>query len=180
MHLIICDIDGTVSDFTERSKLLGTSDGSKGDQKNWDLFISSEETYKDPVCKGAKEGLDAFIRVGAEIVFLTGRNAGLLDVTVKWFKDNLGMNLVLNKNLYMRPKDNLDSASVFKKKALYQIFSDYGVFESDTVTAIDDDPYTLTYVYPNMGFNIILKAPECWSVLFPVTENLPEEKAWRK
>lgn len=172
--LAILDVDGTLSDFRHREHLATSGDGkTPPDQKAWDLFISPEMLYKDPPYPNCKEILSKLGRTH-DLVYLTGRNIGLADVTQKWILAKLGYLTILGINLFMRPLNSLDKPTDYKRKQIKEILR----VPYHSILAFDDDKY-MHPVYQEFGA-MTFKAPDCWNVMFPEVGKLPPEKAWRK
>ncbi len=177
--LAIIDIDVTIADPGHREHFIN---GPKS-QANWDAFIHPQHVAQDPAVPGAREAISKLIRAGYNIVFLTGRNEGLAEVTQEWLIDKIGVNTYLgNKpgnrpgySLLMRPKGNQETATIFKGRVMKQIMR--GRKELATL-AFDDDPY-MWPIYTKHGC-VAFKAPDCWASLFPEASDLPVEVSWRK
>jgi predicted secreted acid phosphatase len=165
--LITLDIDSTIADGSHREHFLAE------EPPNWDAFIAPDEMAKDAIIPGAKAGVDYFRNINAPIVFVTGRNEGLRDITTKWILDNFGI-VATPRNLLMRPLGNADKPSDVKRRLLDKLVYDY----PGTWLSIDDDIY-MADVFRDFGA-IHLKAPECWALINPSGEGLPEEAFWRK
>lgn len=172
-NLALIDIDGTLSDFRHREHLVKTSD-VKPDQKAWDLFIHPDMLYKDPAYPNCEKVL-RYLGQTHDLIFLTGRNQGLKDITIKWLWDKMGFIAILDVNLFMRPIGNADAPTVYKTKQIEKIINGYNY---PSTLAFDDDSY-MHPVY--LKFKAItFKAPDCWNVMLPDPGKLPPEKAWRK
>ncbi len=177
--LAIIDIDVTIADLSHREHLV---QGPKK-QQNWDAFIHPQAVAKDPAVPGAREAIHKLIRAGYDLVFLTGRNDGLADVTQEWLINKMGVETYMGKKksndrgyqLLMRPKGNQETATIYKGRLMKQIMR--GRKDAATL-AFDDDAYMWS-IYAKHGC-VVFKAPDCWASLFPESEALPTEVAWRK
>ncbi len=169
--LAIIDIDVTLADPAHREHLI----------PDWQAFVHPDVVQHDTPVDLAFQGIHKLLRVGFDIVFLTGRNQGLAEVTQKWLTKHMGVWTHLQGfkgigyELIMRPEGNQDTPSAYKRQALAQLL---GPYAWDVVLALDDDKY-MWEVYEEFGC-IPMKAPECWAVLFPEAADLPPEQAWRK
>ncbi len=135
---IICDLDGTLCDITERRKFIK-------DKKNpdWRSFSDPKEIAKDKVNHWCSELLNAMWHSWGEgftddsysIVFVSGRmkKPGVEAVTKKWLEDNLGDVIVFNSKLYMR--ENGDSRPDTEIKS--EIYDKY-LKDLDIAFCIDD------------------------------------------
>jgi hypothetical protein len=173
--LALIDVDGTLSDFRHREHLVKSGSGSAPpDQKAWDLFIHPEMLYKDPVYPNCERVLKELGQTH-DLVFLTGRNAGLSQITCKWLWDKMGLVALPDINLFMRPIGNKEAPSVYKAKQISKIIDG---FNYHSILAMDDDKYMFE-IYRSFGA-LTLKAPECWGIMLPEVGKLPPEQSWRK
>ena len=135
---IICDLDGTLCDITERRRFIK-------DKKNpdWKSFSDPKEIAKDKVNHWCAELLSAIDNAWGEgftedayyIVFVSGRmkKPGVEDVTIKWIQDNVGYKVVSGKDLFMR--ENGDSRPDTEIKS--EIYDKY-LKDLDIAFCIDD------------------------------------------
>lgn len=73
---IICDIDGTILDIRHRLHWV------KGEDTNWEEFLKPENILKDNPIRMTIEIIRSLNRK-YPIIFVTGRNEGIRDITVK-------------------------------------------------------------------------------------------------
>jgi hypothetical protein len=174
MNLAIVDIDICIADGRHRNYLVDRPD------PDWKAYVSPENVVLDELVAGARHGLNKLDEMGWQIVFLTGRNEGLREVTTRWLTSKLGPRFgrgwKLTKPLMMRPHENQENASLFKDRQLLRIHENY---KPTAIMAFDDDQY-MWPIYESYGATVF-KAPLCWLSLFPQpSQNLPPEVAWRK
>lgn len=170
--LVICDIDGTIACSRHRAHFV------ERPTPDWESFLNPALVAQDPVIPGAYEGLRRLTAIGADIVFLTGRNEGLRQVTEQWLDLNLGADIAKSL-LVMRPLTDKESRASDYKRAALDKLRRHAAYGHRRWLAIDDDRY-LWGVYASFGA-LVLKAPDCWSCLFPRSpETLPPEEAWRR
>lgn len=126
--LIVCDIDGTISDCRHREHLAGAGD--------WDAFHSFSPQDK-PFHKVAWL-LAAVTSFGADLCFLTGRPEQYRPATVEWLLQECGLSEHDDYQLWMRPKDDWRSDVELKTSILREeILPAYGV-DSDNVILLED------------------------------------------
>jgi hypothetical protein len=174
MNLAIVDIDITLADARHRDYLVADSDPA------WSSYVAPENVVLDDLVPGARHALNKLAEMGWEIVFLTGRNENLREVTARWLTSKLGPRFGLGQDLLnrliMRPRTNQENASVYKDRQLLALFNE---LNPDAVLAFDDDQY-MWPIYEEWGATVF-KAPLCWITLFPQPNpNRPAEVPWRK
>lgn len=166
--IVICDVDETILDNHHRQHLLGD-----GPRKNWDAFLHPDAVAKDTPIPKAKEGLQHLVAAGGQIVFLTGRNERLREVTLFSLRTHFGISPP-PEHLIMRPDGEITKATEFKGRVLQQLRNRYIV---RPFVYIDDD----AYMWPVAArYGVVLRAPHCWEHLNPSRADLPAEIAWRK
>lgn len=163
---IVIDIDGTLANNDHRSHFI-----EKQEPADWTSFLRADLVAKDVPIEKTKRALQKLVELKSTIVFLTGRNEGLREVTKQWLFEHYDLD-VKDEQLIMRPVGNMLNATQFKGEKIPEILRDFG---SEAVF-IDDDKY-MHAVYERFG--IALKAPECWDVMFPEFK-LDPESYWRK
>jgi len=113
--LIICDIDGTVSDCRHRQHLAAGRD--------WDAFHALAQD--DPPIGAVVWFLKEMRRNGNTTIFLTGRPDSMRTLTLNWFA--LSCELYLHEDyaeLLMRPKDDFRPDHVIKPELLAKSLED--------------------------------------------------------
>jgi hypothetical protein len=172
--LVICDIDETVADNSHRHHLL---DGDGTDVERFRRFLAPDLVAKDTLIPGAREALEHFQALGAEIIFLTGRGQQLRPVTEVWLATHFPS---LKWRLITRgPGDEGTPASQYKTKKLDELRRDEPVTCYMRWLCFDDDKY-LWPVYRERYNAVVFRAPTCWASLFPSSEALPPEINWRR
>lgn len=164
MKLII-DIDVTVSSAEHRIRWI------EANNPNWAKFLDPALVSGDKPQPYSQKVIKKLLKQGHKIVWLTGRNEGLRQVTLKWLRKYFNSK-TKNKDLWMRDLSNSQKPSKYKKSQLKQIFKKYGPIG----LAFDDDPYTQK-VYAKAGIIPVL-APDCW-VFFYHFKKLEPERYWR-
>lgn len=131
--LVALDIDGTLADMKWRHDLAGR----EPNKKNWKLYKkwlrriqSKKMILKDRPVPGMR---DLALLLQKQAVYITARNDLYRTVTKQWLKKNGFPSL----KLYMRPKNNRESAGVFKEKTILDILHKSKSFLH--VIIIDDD-----------------------------------------
>lgn len=162
---IVLDLDQTIADNSHRAHLVEKA------PKNWDAFFEPSLVFKDKVVAGAERVLTLLQELKYTFVILTGRNEDLRDTTMRWLHENLNIE-VRDDFLLMRPNGNMLSAAEFKRE---QLLTFKQSLENKNVPfLIIDDDESVNEALRDLG--VVLKAPECWQILFPVPQPPPEEK----
>lgn len=164
---VILDIDRTVADNAHREHFL------KETPKNWDAFFAPEHVIKDGVLPEVTRVIQRLVDLKHTVVFLTGRTEDLRDVTTRWLLEKMAIS-VPDEHLIMRPKGNMLSAGEFKREHL-QVFRQTLERREENFLIIEDDARAAEAL---QDIGIVLKAPDCWKILFPVAvdEEPGEEK----
>lgn len=161
---VVLDLDETLADVSHRAHHVTK------EPKDWDAFFDPAAVIKDKVVKGVARVLLHFTELKYDFVILTGRNEDLRDTTMRWLQENLDI-AVPDENLLMRPNGNMLNAGEFKREQLLNFKQ--GLENKDAAfMIIDDDPEACVAL---KEFGVVLKAPECWGLLFPVPETASAE-----
>lgn len=156
MHVIL-DIDGTVADAAHRIHFV------KQQPKDWDSFLAPDRVLKDTPIAEAQRVVKRMVELRYHIVFLTGRNESLRDVTSRWLLEHFEFDSN-DFNLLMRPVSNMLSASEYKAQAMQQLLAEYKATGANDFIFIEDTE-SIFEVFGAEG--LVLKAPACWSLMFP-------------
>jgi len=156
---VVLDLDQTLADNAHRAHHV------EKEPKNWDAFFAPDLVIKDTVIVGAERVLTHFNDLKYDFVILTGRNEDLRDTTMRWIQEKLSIT-VLDTHLLMRPNGNMLNAAEFKREQLLNFKQGLENRDSDFII-IDDDSAVGAAL---SSFGVVLKAPECWPLLFPVQE----------
>jgi hypothetical protein len=117
-------------------------------------FLNSVELANDPMVRGA-ELLPKFVeKLGAELIFLTGRSDMGEVGTRDWLYKHFGFQDV---KLYMRETNDFSMPWDCKEKLFLDIKQD-----GDKYIFIEDDP-EIRKMFSKYG--IVLRAPEVWEML---------------
>jgi uncharacterized HAD superfamily protein len=81
---ILCDIDGTICDESYRHKYAEEKD----DSMNWDKYFKKELILNEKVNVDLKNRLISYEKEGYKIIFLTGRQERLRQLTVEFLRTN--------------------------------------------------------------------------------------------
>jgi hypothetical protein len=174
---IILDIDGTLADATHRLHYI---EHAELKDQDWKGFLKPDEIAKDLPIPEAQRVVNELknLDCGPEILFLTGRNESLREVTTNWLLSYF-VDTLTSDRLLMRPVDNAEKPTVYKTGHLKKLDPKVGEWYSVPPTlCFDDDPYMQT-VYMSFGF-IPFLAPRCWEIMFNANEDLLPETYWRK
>lgn len=135
--LVICDIDGTLADWSERSKAAGPMPDKKDKKvfQRWLDTVQSEESLaNDVVIPQVLYTVHALLEQGYEVVFLTGRSERFREVTTEWLRNACRFT---DFSLLMRSDDDWSSAAIFKESKIQEIIENEDAFRM--FMAIDDD-----------------------------------------
>lgn len=125
---IICDIDNTILDITHRFHYLN------GDKTDWDAFLSEDAIRKD------KPMWNTITVVGClgkfyPIIFVTGRNEGVREITLDQIHSAFTMSPLLNGfELYMRTDGDWRQDIEIKK----ELYTKYVEPNYNIIAAFDD------------------------------------------
>jgi predicted secreted acid phosphatase len=173
--LVICDIDETIADNSHRHHLL---DGNGTDREQFMRFLAPELVAQDVPVKRAREVLEYFQTLEAEIIFLTGRGGQLRQTTLDWLNKHFA-NLTKWRLITRGPGDEGTTATEYKTKKLDELRQAEPVTRWKRWVCFDDDRY-LWPVYRERYKAIVFQAPYCWAHLFPDAGELPPEANWRR
>jgi FMN phosphatase YigB (HAD superfamily) len=123
-RLIICDLDGTLYDSTQRSQLAQNG--------QWDLF--HEASSQDPPNDDVLKALYALDNGENEIIAITGRNEKFRPITLKWF-DKYHVPI---ETLLMRPDNDFRSDKELKIGLLEDWLDCIGRDKSELLFALED------------------------------------------
>lgn len=130
-HAIICDLDGTLCDITERRKFL---EGDKPDWKNFNLPENILRDIPNAWCVNILSGVDTDF---VDIVFVSGRmsSVGVREATVQWLYDKCAFNpRHSGYKLYMRQDKDYRKDTEIKK----EIYEKYIKPDYDVLYVLDD------------------------------------------
>lgn len=98
MKAIICDLDGTLCDITERRKFVTNGN------KDWKSFKYPINISLDKLNTFCYNIIDLFEQKRYKILLVTGREEtkGVRETTIEWLKKHTGIEAEINKNLFMR------------------------------------------------------------------------------
>lgn len=160
--ILILDIDSTLANIDHRLPLI---DKAKPTSKDWDAFFVPELVILDKPIQKTQLIYKKIKNYFDKTLFLTGRPETLRDATVVWLDEYY--NISPNKDeLFMRSRGVSDTedhqprakfkSRIFQEKILPQ-------YPKQNFMFIDDDVVILKAL---ADFGIVIKAPECWDILF--------------
>ena len=124
-------------------------------------FLNPDLVYEDTPILGALQYVNQLRKHNVTIMYITGRNENLRDVTEKWLFDKFERKQ--DEKLYMRTsKFEGAVASVSKHDNLMSLKSDLNSTEDDLFTFYDDDPFALAMY---SAYGIVIRCPEVWDVI---------------
>jgi predicted secreted acid phosphatase len=172
MTIVIIDIDGTLADNDHRAHHVEREEGDKR-PKDWDAFRDASLVIKDKPIEHTRHCIEQMLRLNYHVMFVTGRDEAMRDVTARWLKDQYDLD-VNDDTLHMRGSGNMLSPAAYKRDTVQAIKSNY---PRDSFILIDDDRW-IWPVYAEFG--LALRAPECWATMFPVTTEVEPLDIWRR
>ena len=123
--VIICDIDGTISDATHRLHLI------KSKPKNWKHFFA--QSIHDSIYEDVHWLVNLFVETGNKVLFVTARPENEREKTIEWLHNIADMKGKYEK-LYMRYPGDYRDDNIVKKDILQEIYND----GYDPFLALDD------------------------------------------
>lgn len=118
--LIVCDLDGTLSDCQGRQHLAAS--------KDWDGF--HELMHQDPPHAHVLTMLKTYIAAGHGVTFMTGRPEEFRETTVDWLDEVCDLSEGTDYlELIMRPKNNFSRDTDLKPELLNLMISGEGTTE---------------------------------------------------
>lgn len=129
---VICDIDGTLSDCSERRNLC-MKDGSI----NWDCFFDPENIKKDKQVDAVAAVVKQMILSKHTVLFLTGREEKWREPTRDFIYEAVG-ETVGGAILYMRKDGDYRSDVEVKKELFDMALSQWRITKEDILFVLDD------------------------------------------
>ena len=139
---VLCDIDGTIADTTNRLHYVRRPEGEK---KDWKGFFSG--ISNDPVREDTRALLIDLYNQGYVIVFLSARPDTYQNDTIGWLSNHL---LSFAYTVIMRPAWDKRPDTEVKRDMLNQYFPD----KSQIHLVIDDRP-SIIRLWREMGLNVL-------------------------
>lgn len=172
-RILICDIDGTLSDDTDRLRLVG----GEVTIENLDEYDAWREN--DPPLPATLDLIRAFestIR-GGWTIYLTGRREEEDGdgITTRWLMRALGVDSPDGYGLFMRPPGCHLRADVLKMLLVEQALKTYSLDDSDVWALVDDDPRVRdlvgrAYGVPTLDPGALHEAPP--RLFYPANEEI--------
>lgn len=170
--IVVLDIDGTLANNDHRAHHVDRAEGD-ATPMDWVTFLKPHLVAKDVLVEGAQKGVEHFQHLGYKIMFLTARHESLREVTAQWLFEKLGIEAGEDE-LIMRGNGNMLTSGGFKREVAQGLKSQ---FPREPFIFIDDDKYTWAG-FADIG--LVLRAPQCWDVIFPTTTEAEPVNIWRK
>jgi hypothetical protein len=131
--IIICDIDGTIADGSQRDHLIQTN------PKNWEAYfkLCSLDKPIEPVLEFVYLMWACFSKHGQSghsLSFVSGRSDMVKTETEEWLKKHCKVPVW---DLIMRPQDDTTQDDVLKERFLKEHFLDKEILKEDIIV-IDD------------------------------------------
>ena len=146
IKLVVCDIDGTISDHTPRMHLAASGD--------WDSY---HEAMADDKPNGAVVDFLRMLGPQCHLVFLTGRPDEYRPQTSKWLDDQFIFAFDDYDALIMREKGDFGSDVDLKPEALSKWLDESGEDIKPREVLILEDRDKMVARWRDLGYN-------CWQV----------------
>ena len=135
---VICDLDGTLCDITDRRHLVNAGGG----EKDWKAFF--ENIPGDKVRYEVAEHVKFLNKIGYKIVYLSGRPEEYKQQTMEWLNK---YGLDFNFTLIMRKKGDRRDDVIVKREMLNKYFPD----RTKILGVIDDRPSVIRMWKEELG-----------------------------
>ena len=155
---IIVDLDKSLANAAHREHFV------KAEPKNWEAYYSPEQVIKDAPMAGTKEVLARLVAQRHSVVVLTERGEPMRDVTTRWLFDTYGLDIP-ERHLLMRTGGNMLTSAEYKREQMSQFVLNLEG-KNPGIMILESDPAAWEAM---ANFGVVLKAPECWSALVPVS-----------
>lgn len=146
--IVLCDIDGTISDPTARLHYVKEPEDEEEKKtwtKDWKSFFMEMEN--DPVRELTQNLLMRFHTEGKKIIFMSARPEMYKEITLRWLSKNF---LTFAYTLIMRPTGDKRPDTEVKKEMFNTYFKDKSV-----IHAVIDDRPSIIRVWQEMGLNVL-------------------------
>ncbi|HRF70619.1 MAG TPA: AAA family ATPase [Candidatus Pelethenecus sp.] len=147
-EFVICDLDGTLCDISDRLHLVKPDGG----EKNWKAFF--ENIPSDKLREDIAEMVKLLYNDGKKIVYLSGRPEEYKKETIEWLKEN-GMDF--NFSLIMRRVADRRDDVIVKREMLNKYFKD----RSKIFKVIDDRPKVVALWKEELGEDRVIDVGNC-------------------
>ena len=147
---IICDLDSTLCDISNRAKYADAGD--------WDKF--HEDVTKDTPNDWCVKILDAMQQVNPslQVLFVTARPEELRAQTSAWLQKNLPIYVFANSDLYMKPDDHETRNATEYKRHVYQD----SIKDNYNVLFALEDANSVVAMYRAEGLTVLQPADNHW------------------
>lgn len=156
--LVVLDIDQTIADNEHRAHHL------KKVPQDWDAFAAPDLVLKDTPIAGAQRVVAKMQELRYHIVCLTARDENLRDATMRWLLQHYNLDTD-DTTLLMRPLGNMLRAHEYKGQAMQVLLAEYKARGENSFIFIEDNS-SVFETFAAEG--LVLHAPDCWKVMFPV------------
>lgn len=140
-HVVIVDIDGTISKVGERLKYL------KQEPKDWDSFYN--DCFDDEPIPEMVRLVDALCHKYT-LVFCTGRRASCREKTIAWIKKHFTFEWFYWHAILMRPNNDKRHDTEVKPELL-----EIAGFTPDNVAFILEDRSSMVKKWRELGFTCL-------------------------
>lgn len=153
---VILDLDNGLADASHREHLIAK------EPKKWDEYYSSYHIGKDKPVEGSKRVVEKLKELRYEVIVLSDRPEEGRMGTRMWLLESYGLDLA-DERLILRGVGNMLSRSEYMRQQLSDLRT--RLEKKDDFVVITSD----AEAWNNLAtFGVVLKAPDCWGVLFPV------------
>lgn len=139
-HIVICDIDGTVSRVGDRIKYL------KSNPPDWDAFYAA--SFEDEPIRDICYLVD-YLALSYRIIFCTGRRESVRGITLDWLKTYVcGFP---DEDLFMRPNGDIRHDTEVKPELIAHI-------PKDDIAFIIEDRNSMVKKWRELGYTVLQPA----------------------
>lgn len=151
--IIVCDIDGTLSDHSHRLHYV-----TEKKPKDWNRYFSQMILDK-PIPEAINALPLIYKRQDVEFHLVTGRPERYRKMTEEWLQTHFPF--LVGVPLHMRSDNDRRAARVYKEEVVSSLTDPYFAGDRAGIIFIDDDLRNAE-MYSNWG--LFLWAPKCWEV----------------
>lgn len=145
-------------------------------QEAWDAFLHPELLAQDTAQEHAIEVLEKMRSLNWWLVFMTGRNERLRDVTERWLAKHM-LRRSVSEPLIMRPLHEKGKPASVMKEEMFLTFRDSHGLQNAPFLFFEDDKYVLGMW---QKYGMVFQCPEAWATMNPDTHERTHEPNWTK
>jgi hypothetical protein len=130
-HIIVCDIDGTISKVGDRIKYL------EQEKKNWDSFYA--HCGEDEPVEKVIQLVDNLVVEYYKVLFVSGRRESCRESTVTWIQKEMYLQC-MNRclDILLRSNHDFRPDTIVKKELLDKYLADNSYTKDDVAFILED------------------------------------------